>query len=271
MVETLKYATISQISTKDLRFYDPDDIAGSMDFCVKLGITYLPDRNRKQFYELVDKSFVLRQLSEVEQCNPWDLIFSEDTLAKFRKNNSDNVLFVTENNRIKGVVHIVDYNREFVFTEFYRLIFNFETMLREYLFASGVNNSNIIEFFKQKSDQAKGNSFWKRKHNEFISGKSKEKLQESLGPLQIFYLSDLLNYYLNLNMIAEVEMKSIIRIRNKIAHSVDIISQRRDDNAEKLYNFKGLEQFVKDAVTFFACYEFLEESTQNLKSNYSIR
>lgn len=264
MIETLKYATVSQISTKDLRFYDPKDISGSKEFCEKLGITYLPDANRKQFYELKDGSFVLKKLHEIDQCNPWDLIFSEETLAKFRKNNSDNVLFVTEDQRIKGVVHIVDYNREFIFTELYKLIFNFESMLREYLFNAGVNNNTIIEFFRQKSDVEAANSFWKRKHAEYTSDKGKKKLQEAMGPLQVFYLSDLLNYYHYLGKISDGEMHSIIRIRNKIAHSVDIISKERDMSGEKLYNFKGLSEFIKDVRVFFSHFEKLENGLREL-------
>ena len=219
----------------------------------------------------MNEEFVLRPLAQVEQCNPFDLIFSLETLKKFQKRNTNDVLFVTENHKIKGVVHIVDYNREFVFMELYRLIFNFETMLREFLFSTGVNNSTIIEFYRQKSEGEPENSFWKSKHADYTRNKGRKKLQEAMGPLQIFYLSDLLNYYLYKGMISEVNKQSIIRIRNKIAHSKDIISRRRNEEAEKLYNFKGLEQFVNDALIFFTCYEFLEESTQNLKSTDSIR
>lgn len=266
MIETLKYATISQISTKDLRFYDPDDIAGSMDFCTNLGITYLPDRTREHCYELVGSSFVLRQLNEIEQCNPWDRIFSEDTLAKFQKNNSDNVLFVTEANHIKGVVHIVDYNRAFVFTEFYRLIFGFETMLRKFLLLKGVNNESIRKFYKFKAGEEGAKNFWKKRYKEFANNEARlHEKQNILGPLQIFYLSDLLNYYVFLDMIADGEKKSILNVRNRIAHSVDIISNRMNEQAEKLYNFKGLQSFVRDSVVFFNHFEKLSENLKDLE------
>jgi hypothetical protein len=260
MIETLKYATISQICTKDLRFYNPDDVAGSKTYCQRLGITYLPDRNRRQCYELLDDKFVVRQLHEIEQCNPYDLIFSEATLAKFQKRNTDDVLFVTEDQRIKGVVHIVDYNREFIFTEFYKLIFGFETMLREYLISKGVNNRIILDYYTQKASGESSGKFWKNRISQIVGNKESFGLkQSSMGPLQIFYLSDLLNYYLMMGEINEVHKRSIIDIRNRIAHSVDIISQEKNEGAEHLYDFKGLKKFVSDALNFFENYDNLEE------------
>ena len=75
-------------------------------------------------------------------------------------------------------------------------------------------------------------------------------------------LSDLLNYYIKLEEIDEEHRRSIIDIRNKIAHSVDIISQEKNEDAEHLYDFKGLEKFVKDAINFFESYELLEEKVK---------
>ncbi len=260
MVETLKYATISLICTKDLRFYNSDDLQGSKAFCHNLGITYLPDRTRQSCHELVINEFVSRRLDQVEQCNPYDLIFSLETLNKFQERNTDDVLFVTEKGKIKGVVHIVDYNREFVFTEFYKLIFSFESMLREYLISKGINNRIILDYYMQKATDENSSKFWRNRISQILGNKENFELkQSSMGPLQIFYLSDLLNYYLMLGEIGEAHKRSIIGIRNRIAHSVDIISQEKNEEAEHLYDFQGLEKFVRDAINFFESYEDLEE------------
>jgi hypothetical protein len=213
----------------------------------------------------LDDKFVVRQLHEIEQCNPYDLIFSEATLAKFQKRNTDDVLFVTEDQRIKGVVHIVDYNREFIFTEFYKLIFGFETMLREFLYNNGFNNSTILEYYRAKADGDGAKPFWRRRLNQIVGNKATfEQRQFAFGPLQIFYLSDLLNYYAYMDLITEEHKLAILKIRNKIAHSVDIISQQKNDEAEKLYNFEGLRDFITDSVIFFNHFEKLENELNEL-------
>ena len=117
MIETLKYATISSIYTRNLIFYDHEKEEEFIEKSKTRGITYLPAKNRRDIYKVTGKGFKRQRLTPELQCRPYDRIFTNNMVSKFREGNHDEVLFVTENKKIKGVVHIVDYNEPFIYKE----------------------------------------------------------------------------------------------------------------------------------------------------------
>jgi hypothetical protein len=280
MIELLKYANISLIYTKDLTFYNPADIPGSIKFCKTRGISFLPDENRKFFYELNEDIFLKRHINETRAvCNPTDPIFSKATLKKFENNNTDNVLLVTDDSRnIVGVVHIVDYNNDIVYFELYKLIFEYEKMLREYLVIKGFSNKSFKLFIDKqqlnKSLSSDDRKYWRKRHKEYFGSTVNEKStynerQLILGPFQTFYLSDLLEFFNYISpqeiCIPQYASDSIKSLRNRIAHGHDIISPDIIDTKENsghLYDFKGLSKFIDHAILFFKSYENLENLWQ---------
>ena len=79
----------------------------------------MPSKDRKSVYKLQDNVFQKEFLNEDLMCNPFEGIFSKNIMEKFSIGNHDEVLFVTEEERIIGVVHIVDYNSEFLYVGMY--------------------------------------------------------------------------------------------------------------------------------------------------------
>lgn len=267
MIENIKYATISQIYVKDLKFYNEDNHNELISLCSELGITFIPDKDRSTIYKLVDNKFVKSELTEDLKCNPYDRIFDLETLVKFEKGNHDEVLFVMDNNKIKGVVHIVDYNNEFIYFEFYKLIFHFEKNLRELLKKKNETNDNLIEWMLEKSKHSSNNTsrdFWKKRHEQCLPEDEKKrdsliKKRKECSPFQTFYLNDLLHYSCSKGYISDTVKKNIDainKVRNWVAHNQEIISKNESKIEIPLYNIEGLKKFVTNANIFFdACEE----------------
>lgn len=133
MINKLKYATISDIGVRNLIFYDDSNKEHLIDFCRKNGISYLPTRDRRGIYKLYNNDFVQDELSADLSVNSFDMLFADQTLEKFEKINSNEIRFILDNEKIRGVVHIIDYNNEFLYVELYRAILRFENNLRTVL------------------------------------------------------------------------------------------------------------------------------------------
>ena len=263
MLESIKYATISNIYVKDLIFFDEEKIDDLIVMCNNYGITYLPSRDRKSCYKLINGSFILSELTENLICKPYDRIFDEKTLEKFEMGSHDEVMFVLDNEKIKGVVHIVDYNADFINYEFFKATFLFEKMLRKLLTRMNESNETIIEWFKIKSVKS---AHWKNRL-EVCLPLDEKKLKEQIlkrkecNPFQTFYLNDLLSFAFSKKYVSQEfrnNRKAITEIRNWVSHSKDLTHKSKIES-QPLYKLDGIKDFVSNANIFFNCYEELEE------------
>jgi hypothetical protein len=262
MIESIKYALISDIYVKELLVYDIDNQDDLSVFCLQNGISYVPGKDRKSVYRFVEGSFQKAELTEDLICSPTDRLFDQNTLAKFEQGSHDEVLFVMEGERIIGVVHIVDYNKEFINIEFYSAIYAFETMLRNYLTSKGETNQTLLDWMEQK---AKENNHWKRRYKECVpKDEVKRQLEEEkrndFGPFQTFFLNDLLHFSASKRYVSKDfrrNLDAIIGIRNWVAHNKDL-AHKIKGFGKPLYRIKELKEFVNNANAFFACYEEIE-------------
>lgn len=263
MLETIKYATISNIYVKDLRFYDENKETELKEMCQDYGITYLPSKDRKSCYQLIENTFIKKELTTDITCNPYDRIFDKSTLSKFENGNHDEVMFVVEDDKIKGVVHIVDYNSDFINFEFYKATAYLERMLRKLLLAQNETNGTLLSWMLEKS---KKSFFWKNRYANCVpeDDKRKEKLEQQrkdCNPFQTFFLNDLLMFAGSKRYVSAEFRRNcdaITNIRNWVAHNKDLTHKSKTDN-HPLYKIKGLKEFVNNANLFFKCYEELEE------------
>lgn len=254
MIETLKYANISKIYVKNLFYFDNENIDSCINFCNKFGITHLPSKQKDSIFEYSGDGFILKKLGEIQTILPSDLIFNLSTLEKFN-NDTDNVLFVVENNEIIGVVHITDYQNEFVYFELYKLIFRFEKMLRDFLISKGQNNDTFLEYVELKSQKGDKDSLhYQQRYKEYKKFLDENRL---CGQFQGFYLGDLINFC-NSKKYVKLDSNSINKVRNFIAHNKEIINTEKDSFEGKFYNFTGLKQFIKFANCFFDNFKQLE-------------
>ena len=262
MIESIKYATISNIYVKDLFFYQESKVKELISFCNLNGISLLPGADRKSIYKLVEESFIKVQLTENLICRPVDRLFDESTLYKFEDGDHDEVMFVVEEEVIKGVVHIVDYNNDFLNIEFYRASYNFERMLRDYLVSIGESNQSLLQWMYEKKDKSE---HWNKRYSQCVP-ESIDKLEEleqkrkDLKPFQTFYLNDILLFTASKKLVSKKfkqNIEAIKQIRNWVAHSKDL-AYKTKEIGKPLYKINELKTFVSNANKFFECYEELE-------------
>mgnify|MGYP003672479803 CR=1 FL=1 len=264
MIDTIKYATISNIYVKDLVYYDKNKIEDLKEFCNDYGITYLPSRDRKSCFKLKNGNFEKSILTKDLVCNPYDRLFDDGTINKFESGRHDEVMFVVEDSKIKGVVHIVDYNTEFINYEFYKATYRLEKMLRNLLIKKGETNDSLLEWMNQKAN--KKNGFWVNRYNQCVpeneeERKNQERRRKECNPFQTFFFNDLLMFSASKKYVSEEfkrNIENLKEIRNWVAHNKDLAPKNREES-HPLYRIDGLKKFVKGARDFFRCYEELEE------------
>ncbi|MWW23146.1 hypothetical protein [Algibacter lectus] len=269
MIDNIKYATISDIYVKDLMFYNENDIPNLIKFCKNNNITCLPGRDRKSCYKLIGHEFKSAKLSPDLVCNPTDLLFDSKTLDKFKSGNHDEVLFVIEKKTIKGVVHVTDYNNSFINFETYKLVYQFENLIRKYLIKKNETNDSLISWMKE---EGQNNSHFEKRYKECMpddySKKEMEKNRRlNFNPFQTFFLNDLLYFLISKNYLSSKfnvnSVESIKIVRNWVAHNKDL-AHLKFGGQFPIYQIKELERFVKHINIFFERYEELDFSLKEM-------
>lgn len=266
MINKLKYATIADIGVFDLIFYDEKKVKELSLFCTINGISYLPSKNRKTIYKLEGGCFKEKALTPELCIKPYELIFSKETLEKFMFFNYNEVHFIVEDDLIKGVVHIIDYNSEFIQVELYRALFKFEVNLRELLVKENYTNEDFISWVKDKSEISKDKNsrkHWEKRYEE-INPSDTIKLDKVLAkrkefkPFQTFYLLELLRFASDKKVIdkSKVDIDKISSLRNQVAHSNNLTTYSKEDG-QLIYNYKFLAKYVDQINAFFKAQEYL--------------
>lgn len=266
MINKLKYATIADIGIYDLFFYEEAQETELIKFCKQNGITFLPSKNRKQVYKLLGNKFELQDLSPKLSIKPYERIFDEATLTKFSSLDHNEIHFIVENDLIKGVVHIIDYNSEFIQVELYRALFKFEVHLRNLLVKDKLTNEDLISWVRFKSESEKDKNskkHWQRRLDD-IAPDDPIKLDKILTkrkefkPFQTFYLSELMRFASDTKVIDKkiVDIDKITTLRNQIAHSNNLTTYIKEEG-QLIYNYHNLTKYIGKINAFFRGYEYL--------------
>lgn len=259
MIKKLKYAIIADIGNFNPVYYEADKQAELKAYCNKNGFTYLPSKSKKSVYKLDNNQFVRKGIDEVAKVNAYDLIFDQKTIQKFEEPNHNEIRFIVENNEIKGVVHIVDYNNQYISVELYKALFKFESNLRQLLINNDLSNEDFIDWVRSEASQS-DSDYWHRK----LSTLEYRREQMSFANLfQTFNFRDLLNFAKNKNLISlsDKEIDNVSDIRNSVAHNKDVTSHT-DENGSIVYDFEGLDIFLEQMNSFFQSYEQLAEKVK---------
>ncbi|MBB1139292.1 MULTISPECIES: hypothetical protein [Myroides] len=273
MINKLKYATIADIGIYDLLFYEEAQETKLIDFCTQNGITFLPSRNRKQVYKLLGSKFELQDLSPKLCIKPYERIFDEETLTKFSFLDHNEIHFIVENDLIKGVVHIIDYNSEFIQVELYRALFKFEVHLRTLLVENNFTNDDFINWvrFKSETDKDKNSKEHWQKRLDIIAPNDQTELEKVINkrkefkPFQTFYLLELMRFASDKKVIDKriVDINKIATLRNQIAHSNDLTTFSKE-KGQMVYNYKNLNRYVRQINAFFKAYEYFQLRIEKL-------
>lgn len=269
MNNSLQYATIADIQTTELYFYDKDKEDSLKVFCTNNGISFLPSKDRLSIYKLTDNGFTEVELSNELTIKPNYLLFSDETLKVFEDGDSSEVRFVTLNNRILGVVHIADYNKSFIYFELYKLLYHLESNIRELLYKAGKTNDDIINWMYEKGIK---NDYWKNRyqaHHPLDEKKLAKAIKKrlELPPFQTFLLSDLINTLHSFGLVEKHFNKSIeavTSIRNWVMHLKHVTSIMESEEKEVVYNFETLKTFVKDVNQVFLAFDLINSAKLNV-------
>lgn len=266
MINKLKYATIADIGIYDLFFYEEAKKVKLIEFCKQNGITFLPSKNRRQVYKLVDNKFELQDLLPKLCIKPYERIFDQLTLTKFSSLDHNEIHFIVENDLIKGVVHIIDYNSEFIQVELYRALFKFEVHLRNLLVKNKFTNNDFIYWVKFKTESCRDNNskeHWQRRLNDLLPSdpiKLNKVIQKrkEFKPFQTFYLPELMRFASDKKVVDKsiVNIDKITTLRNQIAHSNNLTTYIKEDG-QLIYNYNNLTKYVEQINVFFKAYEYL--------------
>lgn len=282
MNDRLKKARIKDIAVTKLICYNPLHEDNLRQFCFRNGISYLPDVDRKFIYQLSEDGFTKRSLTEDYCLNPEELLFDITTVRKFERVDENEIKFVVEDGKIVGVVHIVDYNNEFIAVELYRSFFRFENALRSLLIKNGLCNQDLINWVKINRDyemfMSDGSNYWTDKYERMMPSDpykyaKVENQRQLVYPFQTFYFKELLEFAVDQNLLNKniFNTYSLYHLRNFMAHSRHFVSVAESDEGQLLYDFNNLKDFVSNINRFFLASDELERLlAENVKTSDSV-
>lgn len=263
MIRNLKYAIIADIGKFNPVFYDHDKKEELAEMCKLHGITYLPSITRKSAYKLVNNQFEEAKIENHLKVNPYDRLFDQQTIDKFQNGNSNEIRFIMEHDEIRGVVHIVDYNNDFIDVELFKSLLQFETNLRQLLIAKGLNNQSFISWIKDKPESSDPGHHWYRRLSKIEYLKDE---MDNANTFQTFYLRELLEFADSKKLVDlyQSEIEDVNNLRNLLAHNKDAISHT-SKNGSIIYNKEGLQDFANQMRAFFYAYDILAKSLEKEK------
>ncbi|MEO0472585.1 MAG: hypothetical protein AAF206_23415 [Bacteroidota bacterium] len=217
-----------QIMTREMVFFDKEYQDECAFFCQARGINYLPhiSRNEKCFYYHPDtQDFEPRNIERQQVVRPTDQIYAFSLMDRFQKFD---VLFVKEGGILTGVVHYSDYNRAPVYEDLFKKLFLLEKSLIHLIVEySGLKKRALKEFLNDSSTEAD-------KQTDLVSSDfSGEKMT----------LKTILHFTRKYELvkIRNSDIDQIIDLRNKVAHSDQLVSTSKSNPQSYTINtFKRL-------------------------------
>ncbi len=255
-----KPLTFADIMERDLYYYDSTREDICRQFCEMLHISYLPSLEKEpSFYSWdADKevfegpNLVTHRVSVRAD----DLIFQPSILKKFSYHHH-NVLFVLEEKRLVGVVHIADYNKNAVLLTYYAFLLDFEKKLRELLIFSNKTNEDLVDYYRRMIDILYGGprDHCKRQYNDYMRNDKKIRMMEALGPFQAFPIADLMYFAREQNLlnIELTDVQELKELRNSIMHGQDVVGQD-----ERLFSMESMEKHFQRIQLFEKYYSMLK-------------
>ena len=231
------------IMTTEIKYFeDFEKEKDAKKFCEDREVTYLPLKgNNLLVREFKNGHFGEIELQESQKIKPTKKIFDKDVIELFDKSR---VLFVFSKDKLKGIIHYSDYNREPVYIYLYSQILNFEKSLRGLLIIKGLKNEDMINYFEEKARDGDSNF----RHKFDYINRNRESLK-SFSEFQLFYLSDLI-FLLDDRLKVSINQK-VKDLRNDVMHSKDFVEHKDYQELPSLYRFSSFTEFFELVLTFY--------------------
>lgn len=242
--------------TREILFYDCNFDVECKSFCRDRNITFLPCKTNSNIcYEVVGDKIKERQIEKSQRVEIKDDLFEDSVLPKFEKHN---ILFVYDKNRIVGVVHFCDYNRDPVFLTLYPQLLKFEKKLRILLISNGLKNEDMLKFFNEKKDK----DFYREKSQDFEKP-TKIKGMRELEPFQMFDLKDLIALATSKGFVKKFDF--INDLRNTIMHVKNAVKKKDFEVGNLIYSIESFQSFFKSVKQIQPMIDEISKKTLRLK------
>lgn len=237
--------TFADIQTSDLLYYDPEFAEESLAFCKERDIDCLPSLDHPQrFYHRKDNRFVHEDVPASRMVIAEEYIFNDTLLKKFQEFG---LLFVYSHGELTGVVHYSDYNREEVKLYLFELLSSYERSLRELLKLSGLNDQDMLEYFRYEAKFAKKQS--SRDHYQALAKDFEEDLSKGkkIPAFELCCLKDLMELA-NYRKVIKVN-QDVNNLRNDIMHVHDLVKMQDPYSDDYIYNFETFTSFFTRVIS----------------------
>lgn len=227
--QNLVMPKFNDIMTRDIVFYDKEYKDVCAGFCKARNINYLPaihDSNLGFKYSEEKNSFEQFAIKATNCVNSGESIFKRGVINKFKNNK---ILFVMENGELEGVVHFCDYNRPPVYEEIYKKLYKLERGLIHLI--SEYAGKSVDELKKFIDSQPSHNGDKLLEKHDF----SKLKIN----------LKDVMEFAFQTDLLRIRNIDKITMIRNKIAHSKDLIAKESYKKGSLMYNFQSIKNLIE--------------------------
>ena len=218
--------TFSDIQTTDLIYFDPDCKETCFRFCQQRDIDCLPSlSNPATFFQKTEEGFQENEIPVERIVDHHDPIFDPLLLEQFQ---ASPLLFVCTNRMISGVVHFSDYNQAVVHTYLFSLISSYERSLRKLLCLNGLNNADMLDFYKRnRSRKAPAQN-------------------EKRPPFEQYYLLDLIQLASEGGVITVSEEPN--KLRNSVMHAHDLVNLNDANRGDFVYTMASFEEFFQQVI-----------------------
>lgn len=246
---------LDSVITKNVYYYDESKKATCQKICNKLEIDCFPDLfDDKRFWILDDNLWKSNRINySIENIiDPFD----ERLLELFRINHS-NIVFVSSNSLINGIIHFTNYENEDVFSSLYRNIHIFEKSLRTHLISLDLNFEYLRIYFEKRLAESKREN--DIKYNEKILKRFKNNGFNENNPYQELDFSDLLTFSFSskhdkdifdkigiTKLKEKIKIEDIVKLRNTVMHSKQVSGEKKNT----LYEFPSFAFFFKQILSF---------------------
>jgi len=219
----------NEIMTSDVVFYDKEYNDECKEFCRTRSIDRLPAIHDSRIgfrYSRGNKEFESFAIKPTQFVHPNDNIFKKSLIGKFQENQ---ILFVVENDDLKGIVHFSDYNRPKVYEEIYKKLYKFERglifLISEY---SGKSHKELEMFL--------GDQFFTANRNKLLSKRDFSKMKLNL--------KDIMEFALETDLLRVLHIGRINGLRNKIAHSKDLVEKNSPKRGSLKYDLQSFKDLI---------------------------
>lgn len=241
----------SQIMTNEIIYYDSEYPKECMDFCRSRKIGFLPHihyRNECYTADIMYRNFHRSEMKDRQFVEAGENIFGQELLGKFEEFK---VLFARHHGDLVGVVHFSDYNRRPVYEHLYSCLLTLERGLVYLIIERGVEREKLFRIMNIETGRNSG----------MTTRADFRRYRINLGQILSFVQQE------GILKVRKEDVSKIYRVRNKIAHSDNLISRKAPSDPALDYDFGTFKGLIEGEASLRIALKQLQNRLYFLKAS----